>query len=94
MNRTDFGIALRSHTQCVTEIIKPTKARLFKDFRPGTIFRLSMRLVPTAGGANGNYALCVVVTNKTTGEKATFTQNEVLRYLACFQYSRRGAENL
>lgn len=84
------NITLRSKRLVVTEIVKPTKARLFKDFREGTVFKLSTVLVRTTGASNGLYALDITLTNYNTEESAKFTQNEVLRYLECFEYSVRG----
>lgn len=84
------SINLRSRQLTVVKIVKKTKARLFSEFREGTTFRISMELRPTTGASNGLYALCVKVNNITTDESATFSQNEVLKYLSCFEYGRRG----
>lgn len=83
-------INLRSKQLTVTAITKQTKARLFKDFREGTVFILSVMLRKTTGAANGLYALDIEVHNITTDEIATFSQNEVLRYIACFEFNARG----
>ena len=79
------GIELTSRPHKVAMVTTTTQARLFKDFVRGTTFIVQVQLKNTRGGANGLYSLKVIVTNLTTGEKDIFSQNEVLKYLKCFE---------
>lgn len=83
------AITMHSKQLVVSAINKPTKARLLKDFRVGTRFKLYTTLTPTTGGSNGLYATYIKVVNLDTDESAKYSQNELLRVLPAFEYGSR-----
>lgn len=89
MSRSQSVINLHSRNYSVIEILKPTKARLFGNFRIGTVFKVYLNLTKTTGGANGLYAMYFEVVNKDTEEACVFSQNELVNHLSKFKYSTR-----
>lgn len=76
-------ILLTSGPVRVIKVLKPTKARLFKDLGEGSLIEFSVDLKPPGTGRSG-YAKSVTVRNIATDEKERYTFNE-LSILGNFQ---------
>lgn len=80
------SLNLKTKEMYVLSVRKKTSAKLFKDFRQYTRFKVYLNLVDTTGASGGGlYALSFKVVNLDTDESATFSQNELLKRLENFE---------
>lgn len=61
----------------IKEILKPTKAKMFKDCKVGDVLRLTLPIKPTGRGYNSSYATYIAITNERTLEKTGKSLNEI-----------------
>ena len=80
-----MDIILKSKTLEITNIIRKTKAEMFKNLAIGNKIVISVK-VESAGSNRGTYASYMTVENIENGECAYKSFNQINQILNCFEF--------
>lgn len=78
-------ILLESKRLKIKNILKKTKAQMFKNLKINDEILITVPVKAVGGGSHGTYAVALTITNLNTNEKAYKTFNEIRNILICFE---------
>lgn len=70
----------------IKEILKPTKAKMFKDCKVGDVLRLTLPIKPSGCGYGTSYVSYIEITNERTLEKTGKSLNQMSYVLDNFVF--------
>ena len=78
-------IIMSSKPQIITQVLKKTTTRFFKNLKVGDMITFEMPIRPSGTGRSGIYASYITVTNIKTKEQNKFSFNQLDAPLKMFE---------